>query len=300
MRVVCLVRDEPALRYFVNRVHKAHGVDLIVVEDPHLHRTLIGRTLDHATREGAGAKALAEAMRVRTKARRQASRHQATLERQFGGLSSQFAPDVPSVIVGSVNDDAVVRRVRELERAVVLDHGTSLVGEPVLSQAEMTLNVHWGLSPYYRGVRCTEWALIMWDPANIGVTVHELSPDIDGGAIAGQKRATVSHEDTVHSINMQLTYLGTEIVVEVLRRVAAGEEIRLVQQDLSEGVLTSARQWSSLLSRHVERIERDGMLARMLESPSREPQPIVSLSSTPRATRTSAGDAPGHQFFGPC
>lgn len=282
MSVVCLIRDEPALRYFANRVHEAHGVDLVVIEDPHLHTTLIGRTLDYATREGA--QALAEAMRVRTRGRRRASRDKVTLETRFGGLWGRLAAEVPSMMVRSVNEGAVVRRLRELGRVVVLDHGTSLVQEPVLSQAEMTLNVHWGLSPYYRGVRCTEWALIMWDPANIGVTVHALSQDIDGGAIAGQKRATVTSEDTVHSINMQLTYLGTEIVVEALRRAAAGEEIRLVEQDLSKGVLTYARQWSSLLSRHVERIERDRILARMLESPSREAQPIVSLSATPSAT----------------
>jgi methionyl-tRNA formyltransferase len=130
-------------------------------------------------------------------------------------------------------------------------------------------------------VRCTEWALIFWDPANIGVTVHELSHEIDGGAVAGQSRATVTPNDTVYSLNMQLTYLGTEIVVDVLRRVAAGEEVRLVEQDLSKGIVTYSKQWGSLLSRQIARLERDGTLAQMIESPSRGPQPIVTLSSTP-------------------
>lgn len=277
MRVVCLVRDEPALRYFANRIHQAHGVDLVVVEEPVAHSSRIGRTLDYVRREGVGG--LTDALRVKAQSRGDEVRRKATLERQFGDMWRRLDPDIPSMMVRSVNDDDVPRRLRQLGHVAVLDHGTSVVRESVLRQAEMTLNVHWGLSPYYRGVRCTEWALMTWDPANIGVTVHELSSDIDGGAVVGQERATVSTDDTVHSLNMQLTHLGTEIVVDALARVTAGEEIRLVEQDLSKGVLTSSRQWSSLLGRHVARIERDGTLERMLRSPSRDPLPIVSLSS---------------------
>lgn len=282
MKVVCLVRDKPALRYFANRVHQAHGVDLVVVEEPVAHSSRIARTLDYVRREGVGG--LTDAIRVKAQSRSDEVRQRATLQGQFGDMWRRFDPDIPSMIVRSVNDDDVPRRLRQLGRVALLDHGTSVVREAVLSQAEMTLNVHWGLSPYYRGVRCTEWALIMWDPANIGVTVHELSSEIDGGAVAGQKRATMSADDTVYSLNMQLTYLGTDIVVDALRRVAGGEKLRLIEQDLSKGVLTSSRQWSSLLGRHVRRIEREGTLARMLESPSRDAQPIVSLSSARGAT----------------
>jgi len=279
MKVVCLIRDEPPLRYFANRVHAAHGVDLVVVEEPAPRSSGTGRVLEYVRREGA--RGLADQVRVRAGGRRGGAGRRAMLDRRFGDLWRRLDPDIPSLVVRSVNDDEVVRRLRRLGRVAVLDHGTSVVREPVLGQAEMTLNVHWGLSPYYRGVRCTEWALVMWDPANIGVTVHALSREIDGGAIAGQARAAVTSDDTVRSLDMQLTYLGTEIVVDALGRAAAGEEIRFVEQDLSKGILTCSRQWSSLLGRHMQRMERDGTLARMLRSPSRGPQPIVSLTSTP-------------------
>jgi folate-dependent phosphoribosylglycinamide formyltransferase PurN len=276
MNVICLIRDEPPLRYFANRIHQAQGVDLVVVEEPTRAPSPVRRTLEYARREGV--RAMTAEVRLRAQIRSERTRRRTTLERRFGDLWRRLDADIPLLRVRSVNEDEVVRRLRELAPVAVLDHGTSVVREPVLGQADLTLNLHWGLSPYYRGVRCTEWALIMWDPANIGVTVHSLTSEIDGGAIAGQKRAMVKADDTVHSLNMQLTYLGTEIVADALARIGAGQELPFVEQDLSEGILTNSRQWSALLGRHVRRIERDGTLARMLDAPSRGPQPIVSLT----------------------
>ena len=252
----------------------------MVVEDSHPPRSLAGRTVEIVEQDGVGG--LVNALGRKARARGRKTHTRATLETQFGDLWHHLDRDIASICVKSVNDDVVVRRLRELGDPAVLDQATSIVREAVINQAGMTLNVHCGLSPYYRGSFCTEWALIMWDPANIGVTVHELTRDIDGGAIAGQKRAIVTPGDTVHSLNMQLARLGTEIVVDALSRVAAGEKLLLVEQDLSKGVVTYVRQWSPRLSSHVARIERNETLARMIESPSRGPQPIVSLSSSPR------------------
>jgi folate-dependent phosphoribosylglycinamide formyltransferase PurN len=279
VKVVCLIRDEPPLRYFANRLQQAHGVDLVVVEDPHLDEPLLERTAAYARAKRPGA--LTRAVRARARDRLAEARTRTALDEHFGELWRRLDEALPSLRVRSVNDDVVVKHLQELGPAAVLDHGTSLVRDHVLDQAAIALNLHWGLSPYYRGVRCTEWALVLWDPGNIGVTVHRLTREIDGGPIVGQARATVTASDTVHSLNMQLTSLGTEIVVEAVRRLRTGEKISFVEQDLARGMVTSARQWSLLLGRHVARLEREGTLARMLEAPTRAPQPIVSLSSAP-------------------
>jgi methionyl-tRNA formyltransferase len=139
--------------------------------------------------------------------------------------------------------------------------------------------LHWGLSPYYRGVFCTEWALINWDPYNIGVTIHRLSNIVDGGDILAQARAEVTAADTAHSINMQLTVLGTALVIEALNRNAAGQAYEFVRQDLSRGHAVYRRQWSDQLSRQITHIERHGLIGAMLRKPSRpERLPVVSLA----------------------
>jgi methionyl-tRNA formyltransferase len=46
-----------------------------------------------------------------------------------------------------------------------------------------TINIHMGLSPYYRGTDCNFWALYDKKPQYVGATIHLLSKGIDSGPI---------------------------------------------------------------------------------------------------------------------
>ena len=43
------------------------------------------------------------------------------------------------------------------------------------------LNIHMGLSPYYRGSSCNFWALYDGHPGHVGATIHMLSKGLDSG-----------------------------------------------------------------------------------------------------------------------
>jgi len=46
-----------------------------------------------------------------------------------------------------------------------------------------TINLHMGISPYYRGAACNFWALYDQNPLYVGATIHLLSKGLDSGAI---------------------------------------------------------------------------------------------------------------------
>ena len=46
-----------------------------------------------------------------------------------------------------------------------------------------TLNIHMGISPYYRGTDCNFWALYDNNPHLVGATIHLLSKGLDSGAM---------------------------------------------------------------------------------------------------------------------
>ncbi len=46
-----------------------------------------------------------------------------------------------------------------------------------------TINIHAGVSPYYRGTDCNFWALYDNNPHLVGTTIHMLSKDLDSGPI---------------------------------------------------------------------------------------------------------------------
>ena len=46
-----------------------------------------------------------------------------------------------------------------------------------------TINIHMGVSPYYRGCDCNFWALFDDNPHLVGSTIHMLSKGLDSGSI---------------------------------------------------------------------------------------------------------------------
>jgi methionyl-tRNA formyltransferase len=260
--------------YFVNRINEIHPVMLAVVELPSLKKTLKKKLTT------AGLAGVLESLRNKVYQRMNRKRHIEDYNKYFGSKWHGLDPRIEIIEVENVNDVRVQARLEREKPDVVLDHGTSIVRKHILRTVDLALNLHWGLSPYYRGTACTEWALINWDPLNIGVTIHKLAKAIDGGDIFAQARADVSSDDTVHSINMQLTRLGTELIIEALNRIKAGETLAFQPQDRSRGYLTTNRQMTKSIRRQIEHIEKCGVVRLMLKKPARRQRlPIVEDTS---------------------
>ena len=276
MRIACLIRAQPPLISFVNRLHRAHGVALCVVEtDP--QPLCSGPWQRLRTRGLRGVWVTAAARLVRAIERPPVRPRQRLDPSEILGDSWRTLDDaIPTLTTNAINGPAVKDHLDQARLDVIVDHGTSILDAEVIAKAPLALNIHWGLSPYYRGVCCTEWALINRDPYNIGVTIHKLNRDIDGGAILAQMRAMVEPNDSAERINMKITRLGTDLVIEALNRKIAGGELRFVDQDLSRGFLGWAASWSAHLAAEVRRIENDGLIAEMLRRPARKERlPII-------------------------
>jgi folate-dependent phosphoribosylglycinamide formyltransferase PurN len=262
--------------YFVNYIHQYHPISLVIVEsEKSPSKSEFERFADSVRSYGLLTTITAIADNKWRNSDLKA-RHQAF----FGDQWIRTHPDIPTIAVTDINSVECQERLSAEQPDLLLDHGTSIVKGHILDTAPLALNLHWGLSPYYRGVRCTEWALLNWDPYNIGVTIHKLAKRIDGGDILAQQRATVSKEDNVGSINMQLTKLGTNLIVNTIERLKKGSSFHYSVQDVSKGLLTLSRQWSRHLENHVRFIEENGIIAKMLKTPARQALPIVSLQDS--------------------
>jgi hypothetical protein len=63
--------------------------------------------------------------------------------------------------------------------------GASYIRSPLVEflVENRTLNIHMGVSPYYRGSSCNFWALYDDNPGLVGSTIHLLSKGLDSGAM---------------------------------------------------------------------------------------------------------------------
>lgn len=83
------------------------------------------------------------------------------------------------------------------------------------------LNIHPSLLPRYRGLHTHARALEAGDTEH-GCTVHEVTPELDGGPILGQARVPVLAGDTPESLAARVLVMEHRLYPAVLRRYAAG------------------------------------------------------------------------------
>jgi len=271
-KIVCLIRAEPPLIYFVNRINECHKIALAIVEHPIGDSGLLAKIRQKGI---SGTLYSLKSKLRRTSVRKD---YEDTYQRYFGDCWYHLDQEIPVLEVNNINSKTVLARLKQEKVDLILDHGTSLVKNKILETADLALNLHWGLSPYYRGTFCTDWAIINWDPHNIGVTIHKLTRIIDGGNILVQRRAVVKPSDTVHSLNMQLTSLGTELTIEAINKTEAGDELQFHKQNLATGYLTRNRQYSDFLRMQIDLIEKNNLIEEMLKKPARKKQlPIIEF-----------------------
>lgn len=80
---------------------------------------------------------------------------------------------------------------------------------------EQALNIHMGLSPYYRGSSCNFWALYDSNPAMVGATIHLLTHGLDSGPMLRHAIPTLVDEGPFH-YTMKAVVAAFDAVIEAI------------------------------------------------------------------------------------
>lgn len=105
-------------------------------------------------------------------------------------------PDKQVTRVKSINDSLVLHKIKEINPDLIIVNGTRIIIKEILEQFPcMAINTHAGITPKYRGVHGTYWALANRDPENSGVTIHQVDVGIDTGKIISQTKVVVTQND---------------------------------------------------------------------------------------------------------
>jgi len=94
------------------------------------------------------------------------------------------------------------------------------------------INIHMGLSPYYRGSSCNFWAMYDGNPSYVGATVHMLSKGLDSGDMLFHCVPKFQDYDSQFDFTMRSVLVAQE---ELVQTVKDGRIFSMssVQQDIS-------------------------------------------------------------------
>ena len=109
------------------------------------------------------------------------------------------------------------------------------------------INIHAGVSPYYRGAGCNFWALYDGNPHLVGATIHLLSKGLDSGPVlyhAMSNLKTNPFEYTMSTLKSAFHSIGNKIKDGYILKIKPvfqnkNKEIRFSKiNDFNENIVT--------------------------------------------------------------
>lgn len=133
----------------------------------------------------------------------------------------------------NVNSQEFLDRIREIAPRIILSVAAPQIFKtPLLEIPELgCINVHSGPLPQYRGMLPTFWQLL--DGKNeVGITVHTMTPEIDGGDILKQEMVPIRADETLDSVIRHTKRIAAHLVLDTLEEAA---ENRLTRRPMNLG-----------------------------------------------------------------
>jgi methionyl-tRNA formyltransferase len=108
------------------------------------------------------------------------------------------------------------------ELGVVADFGQKLGPALLAALPRGCINVHGSLLPRYRGAAPYQWAILNGEPRT-GVTVFQLDPRWDAGAIWSQREIEIGPTQTADELRDRLADVGAALLVETIPQIQSGQ-----------------------------------------------------------------------------
>jgi len=149
-----------------------------------------------------------------------------------GGRGASFPKEAAILKTDDINSGEVEDFIKKCRPDIILVSGSSLIKKNIIALAPPNgiINMHTGLSPYYRGGPCTFWCLFNGELEYLGVTIHHLTAGIDSGDIILSERETsVGPGDNEATLDCRVIMRGTRLMVKAIRLIFEGRAPRVPQ-----------------------------------------------------------------------
>ncbi|MEX2013597.1 MAG: formyltransferase family protein [Parcubacteria group bacterium] len=144
--------------------------------------------------------------------------------------------------VESANLGAVHEILRKLSPRLIAVWGGPILGPSILNTAQKSINLHFGLCPYYRGALANQHAVMRGDFSRIGATVLYINSQPDAGEIL----ATISADTDKppRALFRDLNNRATAKYLEVATNLYLGKKMKATPQAMSESQILLRAAWT--------------------------------------------------------
>lgn len=279
LSVALLARQQPSATYLINRLQDVIDLQKVIYESWDGPPT----TDTRSTRERIVGDFHMYRRYYRKRIREEVSRsrelEEVSRDTVFGHRWKQIEKPTPIVEVYDRDWQAAKAELEKEPPDLILVFGTGLIPDFVTEMARVAcINVHAGLSPYYRGQNCTHFCILNEDFENIGVTAHLVRKAIDGGEILMHARPQIASGDNEFTLIKKNERVGAEVFCEIIEAMRQGKQLDPQAQVKDVGLLLMNRALTSGHKDLVRELIKGGAVERYLDRLSRgktRPKPIL-------------------------
>lgn len=162
-------------------------------------------------------------------------------------LEDRPFPDVPirRMERGQANSPEALEWVEGLAPDAIVLFGSGIIAPPLLNAfKDRVINLHLGLSPYYRGSGTNLFPLVDGLPEYVGATVHLAVPAVDAGPVLAQARPVIAPDDHCHEIGTKALMAGVSVLKGVLPAYLSGDR-QVQMQNLNIGRVMRRRDFNA-------------------------------------------------------
>jgi folate-dependent phosphoribosylglycinamide formyltransferase PurN len=177
---------------------------------------------------------------------------------------AQNNPKTFNIEKGCLNSNKTLHLIHKFNPTLIVIFGTSLLGSKYLDlYPNRILNLHLGLSQYYRGSSSNFWPIFTLMPELLGATVHFINKRIDGGNIVTQNTIDLDKNDSEFILMTKPIILGTKLMIEAIKQTNA--DLALNKKPQNNGKLYQIKDFSPKAIIKVKNLADSGKLKQTIE-----------------------------------
>jgi methionyl-tRNA formyltransferase len=148
---------------------------------------------------------------------------------------------------------------------LVVCFGCSIIKDPILNfYKKKFINIHLGLSPYYRGSATNFWPGVNNEPQFFGATFMQLDKGVDTAPILHQFRPLMTINDNIHTIGNKIIMEAISMLPNIIKKF---KKIKAVKIDkLKEERVYKKKDYNEKALKSLEKNFKSDMIKKYLKN----------------------------------
>jgi methionyl-tRNA formyltransferase len=193
-------------------------------------------------------------------------------EKEYFEVYNSFPHDVKVVEkeYGTLNSDKTLDLLQQHKIDCILLFGTSIIKPVILDvYPGKVINLHLGLSPYYKGSGTNFFPIVNSEFECLGATIHLATSKVDAGAILHQLRLeNLTEADTIHSLGNKLIRDAGAVFPKVVLAYLNDKISGIPQIDLENSKVFRIKDFTPEALRTAHKVLSQGGIAKYLKEAS--------------------------------